>query len=128
MTASVVPPPSSAHTLRPAGRALAACRAVQAIAAAAFGVAPAELRAATRGQAAVAFARQAAMYLAHVALGLSYTEIGRAFGRDRTTAAHACALIEGRRDDPRIDALLNGLEHACQALTAPVAPRGEAGR
>jgi chromosomal replication initiation ATPase DnaA len=56
------------------------------------------------------------MYLAHVSFGLSYSEIGRAFGRDRTTAAHACQLIEDRRDDPAVDAVLGALENACAAL------------
>jgi chromosomal replication initiation ATPase DnaA len=58
------------------------------------------------------------MYLAHVALGLTLTEAGRLFGRDRSTAAHACRLVESRRDDPHIDTLLARLEHAC----APFAP------
>jgi hypothetical protein len=35
---------------------------------------------------------------------------------DRTTAAHACRLIEDRRDDPVIDRVLNSLEGACAAL------------
>ncbi len=64
------------------------------------------------------------MYLAHVTLGLTYSEVGRAFGRDRTTAAYACQLIEERRDDPAIDAVLGSLENACGALrrrlSAPV--------
>ncbi len=63
-----------------------------------------------------AFARQAAMYMAHVAFGLSYAEIGRAFGRDRTTVAYACRSIEDRRDDPSIDVVLNSLEKACGEL------------
>ena len=70
-----------------------------------------ELRAGRRRTAHVAFARQNAMYLAHVALGLSYTEVGRAFGRDRTTAAHACRVVEDRRTDPAFDARLALLEH-----------------
>lgn len=81
--------------------------------AAAFAVPLVEMRAATRRAPAVAFARQSAMYLAHVVLSLSYTEVGRLFGRDRTTAAHACRLVEDRRDDPRLDAVLGALESAC---------------
>jgi chromosomal replication initiation ATPase DnaA len=50
------------------------------------------------------------MYLAHVALGWSYSEIGRAFGRDRTTAAYACRQVEERREDPAFDAALRALE------------------
>jgi hypothetical protein len=56
------------------------------------------------------------MYLAHVTFGLNYAEVGRAFGRDRTTAAYACRLIEERRDDPAVDAVLGSLESACSAL------------
>lgn len=84
--------------------------------AAAFAVPVGELIAATRRSHYAAFARQSAMYLAHVCFGLSYSEIGRAFGRDRTTAAHACRLIEERRDDPAVDAVLGSLESACAVL------------
>ena len=65
---------------------------------------------------AAAFARQIAMYLAHVGFGLSMAEIGRAFGRDRTTVVHACHLIEDRRDEMRFDHLLDHLEQAAIAL------------
>lgn len=86
--------------------------------AAAFAVSPAELRAPTRRSAPSALARQTAMYLAHVAYGLSLTEVGQIFGRDRSTAAHACRRTETRRDDPHMDILLAGLEHTCGALTS----------
>ena len=85
-----------------------------------------ELHAATRRSHYIAFARQSAMYLAHVAFEVSLSDIGRAFGRDRTTAAHACHLVEDRRDDPAIDAVLASLENACRTLrrrlAAPVQP------
>jgi hypothetical protein len=84
--------------------------------AAAFAVSPLELNAATRRGPYIAFARQSAMYLAHVAFGLSFSDVGRGFGRDRTTAAYACRLIEERRDDPAIDRVLGSLESACGAL------------
>ena len=84
--------------------------------AAAFAVPVGELIAASRRPPYIAFARQSAMYLAHVSFGLSYAEVGRAFGRDRTTAAYACRLIEDRREDPAIDAMLGSLENACGAL------------
>jgi chromosomal replication initiation ATPase DnaA len=94
--------------------------------AAAFAVPVGELISTTRRSAYVAFARQSAMYLAHVTFGLNYREVARAFGRDRTTAAHACQLIEERRDDPAVDAVLGWLEHACgtlrRRLSAPVQP------
>lgn len=59
------------------------------------------------------------MYLARVCFGATFSEIGRVFGRDRTTAAHACRLVEERRDDPRLDAMLERLEHACAAARPP---------
>ncbi len=102
------------------------CGAVETAVAATFAVPPAQLRAKTRGVFLVAFARQSAMYLAHVVFGLSYTQVGRCFGRDRTTAAHAARLIEERRDDPGVDALLAALEAACQSLRDRVACDGEA--
>lgn len=58
----------------------------------------------------VARARQLAMYLMHVVLGRVYLDVGRFFGRDRTTVSHACALIEDLRDDPQFDAEVSRLE------------------
>jgi hypothetical protein len=81
-----------------------------------FGVAHDDLRRTTRGRAKVALARQVAMYLAHVGCGLSLTETGRLFGRDRTTVAHACGVIEDRRDDPVFDRALDLLEWAVPSL------------
>jgi hypothetical protein len=83
-----------------------------------FGIAYRDLRRATRGRAKVALARQVAMYLAHVGCGLSLTETGRLFERDRTTVAHACGVIEDRRDDPIFDRALDLLEWAVPALTS----------
>ncbi|MBN9335034.1 helix-turn-helix domain-containing protein [Devosia sp.] len=64
----------------------------------------------SRCRADTARARQLAMYLAHVAKGISLTSIGSAFGRDRTTVSYACNLIEDLRDDPAFDAELDRLE------------------
>lgn len=63
-----------------------------------------------RGRSNIAFARQVAMYLAHVAFGHTLTTVGRAFGRDRTTVAHACRLVEDARDDAAVDRTLELLE------------------
>jgi chromosomal replication initiation ATPase DnaA len=84
-----------------------------------FAVSYHELRLARRGRANVALARQTAMYLAHVGLQLSLTEVGVLFARDRTTVAHACATIEDRRDDPEFDLALELLERAVKALGKP---------
>jgi Bacterial dnaA protein helix-turn-helix len=80
-----------------------------------FGTSLYEMRAPGRCCGAVAFARQVGMYLAHVAGGLSLSEVGRLFGRDRTTVAHACGVIEDGRDDPLLDRLLTVLELALGA-------------
>lgn len=80
-----------------------------------FGVEDRELSAFSRGVARAAHARQVAMYLAHVACRLSLTEVGRMFGRDRTTVAHACAVIEDARDDPVFDRVLDLLTWAVPA-------------
>jgi chromosomal replication initiation ATPase DnaA len=93
---------------------------LQAATAAAFGVPVEALRAPSRRSADIAFARQSAMYLAHVTLGLSYSAVGALFHRDRTTAAHACQLVEDRRDDPAIDTLLQTLECVCCKLACEV--------
>jgi chromosomal replication initiation ATPase DnaA len=69
-----------------------------------------ELQSATRGRWEIAFARPTAMYLARVSLGMTLSQAGGLFYRDRTTAAHACRLLEDLRDDPRFDALLSVME------------------
>jgi hypothetical protein len=102
------------------------CDLVALATAAAFAVPVGELIAVSRRSASIAFARQSAMYLAHVSFGLNYSEVGRAFGRDRTTAAHACRLIEDRRDDPAVDAMLASLENACAGLRRRLGTQGHA--
>ncbi|MGV8833517.1 MAG: helix-turn-helix domain-containing protein [Devosia sp.] len=69
----------------------------------------------SRCRVGTARARQLAMYLSHVVLGCSLTEIGDAFGRDRTTVSHACAVIEDMRDDPAFDDDVTALERCLEA-------------
>lgn len=68
----------------------------------------------TRGAPQAAFARQVAIYLMHVCFGLSFAAVGRMFHRDRTTVAHACRVIEDRRDDCELDRRLAALERTCR--------------
>lgn len=68
----------------------------------------------TRGAPRAAFARQVAIYLMHVCFGLSFAAVGRMFHRDRTTVAHACRVIEDRRDDRELDRRLAALERMCR--------------
>jgi chromosomal replication initiation ATPase DnaA len=56
------------------------------------------------------------MYLAHVTFGLSFSEIGRLFGLDRTTVAHACHAVEDLRDDPAMDRALAVIEATLAGL------------
>lgn len=77
----------------------------------------------TRGRSRIAFARQVAMYLAHVTFGLTLTTVGRAFGRDRTTVSHACALVEDARDNPEFDRTLELLEAIAKRLATTDGPR-----
>lgn len=85
-------------------------RQIAPLVAAAFAVPASVIYARTRGAPAAALARQCAIYLAHTVLGLTYGAAGRLFGRDRTTASHACRRIEDWRDDPEADARVAALE------------------
>lgn len=70
--------------------------------------------------AGVTRARQMAMYLAYVIFQWPLDRVGAAFGRDRTTAGHACRQIEDLRDDRGFDDMMERLE-ACLRLS-PCAP------
>lgn len=92
-----------------------------------FGVAPGAMRRGTRGKKRIANARQVAMYIAHVNCGLSLTDVGRQFGRDRTTVAHACLRVEMRRDEALFDRALDLLGWAAPAMIRrPTAPLNSA--
>lgn len=54
--------------------------------------------------------RQISMYVCHVILQISLTDIGYSFGRDRTTVSHACNVVEDRRDDQAFDDFIAALE------------------
>lgn len=108
--------PSRNTVFDPIDREPAERRVIEETVAQVFGVEGGDLRRATRGRAKVARARQVAMYLAHVACGMSLSEVGRTFARDRTTVSHACGVIEDGRDDPTFDRTLDLLEHVVHAL------------
>jgi hypothetical protein len=79
-----------------------------------FGLEMAALFAPTRGAPRTAFARQVAMYLAHIGFELSFGAISRVYDRDRTTVSHACHVIEDGRDDIWLDCRLEALELFCR--------------
>lgn len=106
-------PPPCATALRPppGERALNGnARLVIALVATTAGIPVETLLALHRSSAPAAAARQLAMYLAHVSLGLSQNDVAQAFGRDRTTVAHACRRIEDQRDDAGFDRRVCALE------------------
>jgi chromosomal replication initiation ATPase DnaA len=97
----------------------AQARLVRALVSFVFGVKEDELSAATRSNAKAAYARQIAMYLAHIAFEQSLSRVASAFGRDRTTVSHACHLIEDRRDDQRLDVQLDEMERVLREMASP---------
>jgi chromosomal replication initiation ATPase DnaA len=95
-----------------------------------FMVGSADLWAGTRRHPRAAFARQVAMYLAHVTCGLTLTEVGEVFARDRTTVAHACGLVEDLRDAAAFDRsleLLEGVLHTLSLASVPLPDQLRAG-
>lgn len=74
-----------------------------------------------RGGTDIVLMRQISIYLGHVACGLTYAQSGRLYNRDRTTAAHACNVIENRRDDPAFDRILEVLEGCVRMGVSQVA-------
>lgn len=63
--------------------------------------------------------RQISMYVCHVVLQLSLSDIGAAFGRDRTTVGHACNVVEDRRDDAAFDAFVSAIERVVLSVFGP---------
>ena len=76
----------------------------------ATGVGAREIAAGSRCTAEVSRARQVAMYLAHTVCSWPLARVGSAFGRDRSTAAHACQRVEDMREDAAFDALVSACE------------------
>ncbi len=98
------------------------CRLVVRTVAAATGVNYCDFFASSRLRLQAAGARQLAMYLCHVLLGMTMTQVGQFFGRDRTTVIHACHQIEDLRDDEEFDGIVAGVERLVGAAF------GKAGR
>lgn len=106
--ASKIPKPGRKPTLT--SEQSARCRAIVGIVARDTGIPVDAFVAASRCGVKTARARQLAMYLCHVLAGLTMTQVGLFFRRDRTTVAHACALIEDARDDRPMDSRIQALE------------------
>lgn len=91
------------------------CECLIDIVAAFFSVSSKELRKSGRTNVPVSRVRQIAMYVAHVVLRLTQAEVGRGFGRDRTTVLHACQVIEDMRDDQEFDRVVQVVERIAHA-------------
>lgn len=59
--------------------------------------------------------RQISMYVCHVALSIPMSDIGTAFGRDRSTVSHSCHVVEDRRDDAAFDDFVGAVERLVTA-------------
>lgn len=82
------------------------CDAVIDLMAALFGVPSKELRRLGRTGNDISRLRQIAMYVAHVVFRFNMSEVGRGFGRDRTTVLYACHTVEDLRDDTDFDRIV----------------------
>lgn len=89
----------------------------------ALGVPPEGIVDDARGCSKTAYARQLAMYLCHVSFELSLSRVAVAFGRDRSTVAHACHAIEDRREEDQFDLWISSLEASLRAAPAPALPQ-----
>lgn len=96
-------------------RLVEACDCVIDLAAAFYNLPSRELRRPGRCTDEISRVRQIAMYVAHVVLGLTMKDIGKGFGRDRTTVMHACHLVEDLRDDDDFDQIISRTEHLVAA-------------
>ena len=91
------------------------CECLIDIVAALFSVSSKELRKPGRTSDSVSRVRQIAMYVAHVVLRLTQGEVGRGFGRDRTTVIHACHIVEDLRDEAEFDRTVLMVERIAHA-------------
>jgi chromosomal replication initiation ATPase DnaA len=67
------------------------------------------------------------MYLVYVVLGRPQDEVGRLFGRQRSTVAHACHVIEDQRETVEIEEEIARIEaRFAQMLTEQEAPNERA--
>lgn len=98
---------------------LAQAKLAASVAAFALAVPREKVTAKTRGNANTALARHVAMYLCHVAFELSLARVAAAFGRDRSTVAHACHIVEDRREDIRFDRWIATLEATVRRTPKP---------
>ncbi|MBL8578983.1 MAG: chromosomal replication initiator DnaA [Mesorhizobium sp.] len=91
------------------------CEAMIDLSAALFNVSSRDIRKPGRSSLSISRVRQVAMYVAHVVLKISMADVGKAFGKDRTTVLYACHLIEDLRDDGDFDRIIAMTERVAAA-------------
>lgn len=115
------------HGVLPGRRRLLAvrsvCKMVQTIAAEMVFLTGSPQASARDRRFALAHIQQISMYVCHVVLQMTMTEIGIAMGRDRTTVGHACARVEDRRDDRAYDQLIAAVERVVGNFFGPARTR-----
>lgn len=82
------------------------CESMIDITATLFNVSSKEMRQPGRTAQPASRVRQVAMYVTHVGLGMTMANVGRGFGRDRSTVQHACQVVEDMRDDAEFDRIV----------------------
>lgn len=112
--------PRATERAAAAPRAVAAdaarCQLAMQLAAHRFDVSRATMLVRGRGSRRASVARQVAIYLAHVALGVPIGAIAKQFRRNHSTAVFACRQVEDRRDQPAFDVAVADLELAIRVL------------
>ncbi|MFI0847699.1 helix-turn-helix domain-containing protein [Mesorhizobium sp. IMUNJ 23232] len=96
-------------------RVMEVCEAMIDVCAALYGVSSKEIRQTCKSTPDIVRVRQIAMYVTHVALGVTMQEVGRCFARDRTTVRYACCVIEDLRDDDDFDRTIATTERVAHA-------------
>lgn len=99
----------------PAERNMALCEGLIDVSAALFNVSGREMRLPGRTGQGVTRVRQIAMYIAHTIFRLKMSEVGRCFGRDRTTVLHACQVVEDLRDEAEFEHVVSVTERVSLA-------------
>jgi hypothetical protein len=64
--------------------------------------------------------QQIAMYTCHVVLRIPMAEVGRAFGRHRTTVSHACQVVEDRRENKGYEQFVTMIERLVLSVFSPM--------
>lgn len=94
-----------------AGKSSDAIRArVLSLVASIYDVPVGELVHVTRGSNKAVAARQVAMYLSHIVLAMTITDLAKAFHRRPSSTLHAVRRVEAMRENAKVDLTLSWLE------------------